>query len=489
MTAAERTSSGTRAPVIGWRIYRAVAIGFIGLKVALLVLAHPFMDEAYYWLWGQHLTISYFDHPPLIGWTQMVASILGWNVVSFRLFVFLTLIGDLALLYGFARHFAGAAWRDTFWASAAIFATTPILFVTTNLALPDHLLVLFTLAAVYCVLRFNAAWDAGAPRWRFLYLAAVAIGCATLTKYTGAFLAVGVVLTLAWHRRLLGVFRSPHFYLGALLILAMQVPVLIWNLQHDFASFRYITGGRNAVSVFDFEGLKGYLLGIPLVLSPFLVWPVLRFATRRDRDSLYARILFWMSTAAFLVASFFAEIIVHYNLIAYVAALPFLAREMRSRFLVAGHVLFGLLVAALLAFNTTIAPVTSLIGPPDATSAWNFGWDEVAAEVDTVARREGTDFIASMEYPMASLLALALHNPEVVSLAARVETFDFWFDPESRKGQTAIVVADNRLRMSDDIRRQFASIEEASRVTIKRLGRPIDTYVIYIARAYSPPSH
>ena len=27
-------------------------------------------DEAYYWMWGQHLSWSYFDHPPLDGWLQ-----------------------------------------------------------------------------------------------------------------------------------------------------------------------------------------------------------------------------------------------------------------------------------------------------------------------------------------------------------------------------------------------------------------------------------
>jgi hypothetical protein len=26
---------------------------------------NPIGDEAYYWLWGQHMALSYFDHPPL----------------------------------------------------------------------------------------------------------------------------------------------------------------------------------------------------------------------------------------------------------------------------------------------------------------------------------------------------------------------------------------------------------------------------------------
>ena len=98
-------------PALDWRIYRALALGFLALKLVLLVAARPFMDETYYWLWGQHLSLSNFDHPPLVGWTQALASVLGWNIVGLRAFAFLTLIGDLALLYGFARHIGGAAWR------------------------------------------------------------------------------------------------------------------------------------------------------------------------------------------------------------------------------------------------------------------------------------------------------------------------------------------------------------------------------------------
>ena len=147
----------TTAPALDWRIWRALAIAFLALKLVLLIAARPFMDETYYWLWGQHPALSYFDHPPLIGWTQALASLLGWNTVGLRVFVVLTLIGDVALLYGFARHIAGAAWREMFWASTALFVATPIFFGLTNLALPDHLLVFFALSAIYAFTRFRVA--------------------------------------------------------------------------------------------------------------------------------------------------------------------------------------------------------------------------------------------------------------------------------------------------------------------------------------------
>ena len=35
-----------------WRVYRAIAIVFLTIKLVLFVTARPFMDETYYWLWG-----------------------------------------------------------------------------------------------------------------------------------------------------------------------------------------------------------------------------------------------------------------------------------------------------------------------------------------------------------------------------------------------------------------------------------------------------
>ena len=467
-----------------WRVYRAIAIAFIATKLVLLAVAHPFMDETYYWLWGQHLALSYFDHPPLIGWTQAAASLLGWNVFGLRAVTVLTLIGDVALLYGFARHLSGEAWRQSFWLSVMLLVTTPIFFALTTLALPDHLLLFTSLLAVYAFVRFAAAYAAGVRRWRFLYLAAFAIGLATLSKYTGAILLAGAFLALVWHRPLRSVFRRPHPYLAALLAIAMQAPVLVWNLQNGFASFGFITGGRRPLAAFDLNGLWGYLGGFLLILSPFLIWPIIRFATGRGEASLMSRFAFWLSTLAFFAASLFTNILVHWNLVAYAAALPFL--QLRSRLLVAGHVLFGLLIAGVLAFNTTAAPVMAFINFSDQTSAWSYGWDEVAREVDAVAKTEGTDFIAGTEYSLASPLAFALADPDVVSLASRVEAFDFWFEPQSRAGQTAIVVGDRWRPLSEDIRQQFGSVEEVRTIAIERLGKPVDAYTIYIARAYAP---
>ena len=477
------------APALDWRLYRALALGFLALKLLLLVASRPFMDETYYWLWGQHLSLSYFDHPPLVGWTQGLAGVLGWNTIGLRAFVLLTLIGDIALLYGFARHVAGAAWREMFWATTALFVATPIFFGLTNLALPDHLLVFFAFAAIYAFTRFRAAYEAGVPRWHFLYMAALAVGFATLSKYSGALLAVCIFLVIVFTPKLRSLFRSPHLYLAMVLVIAMQAPVLVWNLQHDWASFGFIFGGRRIDGEVGPWGVAGYILGFPLVLSPFLLWPLGRFLFARGDGNNLNRLTFWFSTLGFLAASFLTDILIHWNAIAYAAVLPFLAHYLRSRVLAIAHFVFGGLIALVLTVNYTLMPVVAPFTYTDQSTSLSYGWEEVVPEIEKIRAKRNIGFIATPWYASAGALAFALHDPTVTSLFAGRDAFDDWFDPAAHAGQNALIVADRKRGLTDEIKAQFRSVKRLKRIDIMRNGYVVERYSIYIARAYAPSSH
>jgi hypothetical protein len=400
--------------------------------------------------------------------------------------VLLTLIGDVALLYGFARHIAGAAWREMFWATTALFVATPIFFGLTNLALPDHLLVFFALAAIYAFTRFRVAFEAGVPRWRFLYLTALAVGCVTLSKYSGALLAVCIFLIIVFTPRLRGLFRSPHLYLAMLLVVAMQAPVLIWNLEHGFASFGFIFGGRRIDGDVGFIGLAGYLLGFPLVLSPFLLWPLGRFLVANGDGNNFNRLVFWFSTLGFLAASFLTDILIHWNAIAYAAVLPFLAMYLRSRVLAIGHFVFGGLIALALAVNTTLMPVVSPFTYTDQSTSLSYGWEEVIPEIEKIRATRDIGFIATPWYASAGALAFALRDPDVTSLFPGRDAFDDWFDPRAHAGQDALIVADRKRGLTAEIESQFKSVRRLKRVDIVRNGYVIERYSIYVARGYTP---
>ena len=53
-----------------WRVEILALQGVVAIFLGLRLYANLNMDllgdEAYYWMWGQHLSWSYFDHPPLV---------------------------------------------------------------------------------------------------------------------------------------------------------------------------------------------------------------------------------------------------------------------------------------------------------------------------------------------------------------------------------------------------------------------------------------
>lgn len=471
---------------LDWRSARIAALGFLAIKLVLMAVSRPFMDETYYFLWGQHPALSYFDHPPLVGWTEGLAGALfGWTILGLRFLVLLTLIGDLVLLWLLARRLKDENWREAFWPTTAIFLATPIFFALSNVALPDHLLVFFSLATVYGVERVSTS---SAPRW--LYFTGLAIGLATLSKYTGALLGVGLVLAVVFSSRLRPLLKSPHLYLAALLAIVLQGPVLVWNIQHNFASFGFIVGGRAALGEgAGLSGLGGFLLGALAVLSPFLIWSMARFVLTRGDGHGVSRWIFWLSTLGFLAASAVTNILIHWNAVAYVAILPFLFLTFRSRVLFWLQMAYGLLAVGIAGLNYAVLPFMALISYADQTSAWSYGWEDVAARVAEIRITEQVDFVAATDYSLASPLAFALTDRDVTSLSPGRDAFDDWFDAAAHAGQTALIVADNWRPLPDAVKAEFGNISEAGSVDVVLYGRGIDHYTIYLARGFSPDGH
>src|ERR1700680_4950708 len=136
---------------------------------------------------------------------------------------------------------------------------------------PDVALIPFAVAMMWSLIRLN---ESGDGRW---WLAAgVFAGLALLSKLTAVMLLPAVaafMLVPDWRRRWL---LSPYPWAAALIAIVLFLPVLIWNSQHDWASFRFqfvratATHELSLRTVGDFIGLQFGLVGfilLPVVLS------------------------------------------------------------------------------------------------------------------------------------------------------------------------------------------------------------------------------
>jgi 4-amino-4-deoxy-L-arabinose transferase-like glycosyltransferase len=474
---------------VALRVAQGVVVLLILLKCAQLFSAGPFMDETYYWMWGQHPALSYFDHPPLNAWLLGLSSaVFGWNVVALRVPVLLGMVADFAALYFLSRQIAGPQGRAYFWTTLLLFLVTPVFWMVTTYALPDHLLVPCCLFAILFFFRFFQSRSEGGPgRTADLYLGALSLGFAGLAKYNAAFLGLGVVaFVLLYDRALL---RQGRIYIAAGLALAVQAPVIAWNATESLASWQFILQGRHAGLRASIYGLVPWLAGTLIVISPILFWPIAKFVLSR-RASIpgagFAQATFAISTISIVAVASTTATLFHWNLVAYAAMLPFLVAVLRPKWLLALQTLYGTVFAIAVFINYSVVPITNVDGWRDEATAWSYGWPTIAEAVAAAQADHPGAFVATVDYTTASLLGFAMADGDVISLSARTDQYDYWFDRAAHTGGDAILIGDRWRPLRNDIMAQFTSVTEIAHVDVERGGRALNTARIYLAVGFKP---
>ncbi|HEY0919727.1 ArnT family glycosyltransferase [Devosia sp.] len=467
---------------------------FLALKLWFDLGVDPMGDEAYYWMWGQYPAWSYFDHPPLHGWLLgLVAQLFGWHPFNVRLLTWVTLLGTLAIFWDWARRMLPDDPQRYFWQTAAIYLATPVLWLMSTFAFHDHLLLFLVVAAARFFLKFADQWETGGRSVRDLYLGAVCLGLAVLTKYNGVFLGFGFGLMVLVRPRLRTALASPHLWLAALLSVLMQAPVLYWNLAEGFASYRFHLNDRLTGS---WDDLKlwyppDFVANMALVISPFFF--IALFRLRRDRSQsdfehrarALALAVFGVSTATFLAVSLFVYVYFYWNIVGYVSLIAIAFRYIGQRWLFRLHLAFGTVMATLLTVNFTVLPLVPFFGLPDWGTAANYGWGELAQEVEALHEQHPQAFLAATRYTYAAQLGFQLHDKSVTSFNTLRDQYDFWTDRAALRGRDAIIVADGAwpIRFA---RSQFETMTPLKQVEITRLGRHVTTFEVYLGENYAP---
>ena len=467
----------------------------LALKIYLAAFMPPIGDETYYWMWGQKLAWSYFDHPPLHPWLMRLMSLVfGWNLFAIRALTWFTLGGTLWIFWLWAKRLKPddpAAW---FWPTAAIYLASPLFWLMSGISFHDHLLIFLSALTIHLFVTFAERYEAGAPNLRWLYAGAVALGLAVLTKYNGVFLGVGLVVFFLAHRPVRAMWRSPHLYAAALVAVAIQAPVVWWNFTEGFASYKFHLSERWGGSLFTFHPLNvlEFLVVATLAMSPFLVPALVGMARRplgvpfADRARVLSLSIFAASSLGMLFLSMFVEIFFYWNIVAILPLMPLLAGWIRRRWVLLLHLLYGTLLAGGFAFDQTIVPVGNLIGRYDWTASSTFGWPAVAERIEALEKTHTIGFVAATRYTTAAQLGFALHDPEVTAISSRHDQYDYWFDPAAHQGQDALVVSDPQLGLGE-VAPYFDSLTPLETVPYTAFGHTIYEPTIYLGKRFHLP--
>ena len=475
-------------------VLQLVLLYLAGLRLWFDITVSPMGDEAYYWMWGQRPDWSYFDHAPLHAWLQgIVAGVFGWSNFSVRLLTWLTTAGSLWILWLWAHRLAPADPQSWFWHTAVLYFATPVVAIVTGIALHDHLLLFWVLASAFAFHAFAESAEVERPDWRILYLAAALLGLAVLTKYNGVFLGIGYAIWMLARPSLRRLLRTPHPWLAAMLAIAMQAPVLYWNLSEGLAGFRFHLAERPSLDWTTPRpaGTLAFLGAVVLAMSPVLFaaalrLPWLRVANTRERlarglaGSIYfSAMLLWCALALYV------QIYFHWSVVAVAALVPVLHRLLGSRIAMLVHVLFGLYVATFVVITYAVTP---LAGPlADRGAPANYGWPDLAARVEAARTGHPGSFLAATRYTYAAQLGFQLGTTDIAAFNPIRSQYDYWWDAANHAGQDAIIIADRAFPI-DAARTRFADLERIEAVPVTDgLGEEIWSFEIWLGRDFQPP--
>ncbi len=466
------------------------------LLIRLFIIGHLGLgdDEAYYWDWSRHLSLSYFDHPPLIAFLIALFVWIGGNSAFFvRL--------GVVLLFSISNILIFQICRRLFDEKAGFFAIlliniVPIYALGAIFAAPDGPLGFFFIASIYFFIRTqetnkNYNW----------YLWGVFLGLALLSKYNGALIVISYIFYFLLSANRSRYLKNPNIYVALLLAAVIFSPVIVWNYQNHWASFQFQFGGghKGHFSIYNlllFLGSQAGLLGILLYPLLILATVVAGYRGIKGKDEKYL-LLFSLAAPTlilFHLASPFLSFKPHWTALGYlpmIICLVPIAFEKWAK----NSVRIMSIAAVSLAFIFTAVihiwafhPILGGNIVPSRVDVTNelYGWKEVGDNVERLKGQmlaaNGGDsvFLFSYRYQLVSQLAFYTPGqPEVFSLNSWLDAYDFFQDSRKLVGLDGIFVCDNRFDRKPDEFCNFDSLKQVEVLPIYRGGREVRKFYFY----------
>lgn len=407
------------------------------------------VDEAHYVLYGRIPALSYFDHPPLVGWVQALFQQFPLShLLQARLgAILISLLTSGLLLSLFKRKQVPA---KSAYLAIMVLNLTPMFNAMSVALLPDTLLMPLTLLIVLAT--ENVLERPDARNWALL---GFWLGLAGLSKYTAAVYIVGLVLIFISKKKIREVF-NPGLWLGVAVAMLIVSPVLYWNVKNQWISLKY-----QGEHVFAFDSSLLRNLAGSFVMQfiswgggPFLVSIAVFFAMIRQikHQKSYFVLLVFLSVFLlfFVYIGLSTPLLPHWMLIFFVLSIPLstvylLQNKMLLRTLaVAVSVSAAISSALLLELGFKIFPIANTAALYEGIAGWDSVMDTANEKLKLISNPRKA--LAVMNWTLGSrAMYYNRATSAVFVIDARFDQFDIWA-PQLNSGYDliAIIEADKR---------------------------------------------
>ena len=294
-------------------------------------------DEVYYWTYALYPDWSHFDHPPMVGWVIQIFSLnlLLDSEFFIRLASVVFMTANTYIIYLIGKEIKDA--RTGLYA-ALLFTASIYAFVITGIfIMPDTPMMLFWLLAVWSAVRSLSPEPVEGSKGRFILFFGLFAGLAMLSKYSGVFLWIGMLLyVLIFNRKQL---KSPYLYLALLISVLCCIPILYWNIQNDFISFRFHGErvglfGKPNLNTFGTELAGEFFYNNPVNFILAIIAIIAAFKKRLQLERQAQRLILCIALPlifVFLFFSFTRPTLPHWNAPAYVLIILLSAIYLRDK--------------------------------------------------------------------------------------------------------------------------------------------------------------
>ncbi|MCX7940633.1 MAG: glycosyltransferase family 39 protein, partial [Endomicrobia bacterium] len=434
-------------------------------------------DEAHYWQYAQHPEFSYYDHPPMVGYIIYLSTkILGNNIYGVRLpaiFCF-----SLAVIYFYRLVKELFNTKVAYW-SSLLFQVIPIGFAGSIVTIPDAPLSMFWMIYMFYFYKFLITEDT-----LVLYLAGLILGLAALSKYTALLLFVSSIIIMFSDYKLRKYFLRKDFYVFCLISFAISSPVFLWNIAHDFASFKYQLfrgfNGQKYPSISLFISNLSYQAAYISPVVFLLVWySIFRFL--KNINEMRYRYLLYFSLPGLILFNIFAfktTVLPHWPAISYFVLLPLLVCLNTNKI----AYFLSLISAGVMTLAVTIVTLFGLIKIPEHlvdadTPDKLYGWEVAAKETKRLMKQYSASFLITSKYYTAGQLRFALAKyckddiPKIYCLDEEINQYDFWYkDLDKYNGKDAIFIIEGRHKDAKKVLNvlPFEGVKPVSVVTFRK---------------------
>ncbi len=402
------------------RLFWTLFVVVFAIKLLVAARLPVFVDEAFYWLEGQHLAPAYSDLPGLTAWLARLGVTLGGdNALGLRLpFLLIAAVVPWLVMRITAREY-GEVYG---WQAGSFALLLPLAGTLGLLALPDAAMALATLLCVDAGARLLRRVSAGASLELALGLT---IGALSHYRFI-AVIGVGLIalLLLSDGRKLL---RDTRVWTAIAIGAAAWTPLVAWNFDNADAGLRFQLVDRHPWA-FHIEGL--WFIAVQALLVTPLLFAALAVAGWRGNKSAsstsrYFALLGGLVVLGFFGLGFFADterVSFHWPLPGYLALLPLLPAVLASWPRWLRGATWGLTALGLVAMlGYYVAVSIPDLRARTAAEKWypsNFaGWSELADAVRvTHARMPDDTRIVAGNFKLGAELGFALDEPRIAML-------------------------------------------------------------------------